>query len=260
MARWDKWFDATTKPPFGAILNPDSPMNRGNVGCWLFNEGAGGIGVWKPQGLYVSNSGILKKAPDVSLSGLTVTLLGTTGTVTMYNYWASKSIYNTTAGWIFGIDGTATSVYFNRRVADGPGRAEAASAVASNERGMWCGQVTPDNKANVWKNGVCLATGTAVAWIASSVDMYIGGRHQNDGSSSVKDTAQFTYELLRVDPRALSASELLALYREPYGLDQYLVPGIPVFYSMPSAAVCIAALAARNQRIIDGSPFGGMMI
>jgi hypothetical protein len=29
------------KPPFGAALIPDHPLNRGLVGCWLFNEGGG---------------------------------------------------------------------------------------------------------------------------------------------------------------------------------------------------------------------------
>jgi hypothetical protein len=71
-----------------------------------------------------------------------------------------------------------------------------------------------------------------------------------NGDNSDRGYLSLQYESLFYN-RLLSGDEFLGLYREPYGLDAYLVPGIPVFYSIP------AGVSAYGPLIGDGNLIGG---
>jgi hypothetical protein len=273
------WREANQKPPLGAILNPDCALNRGKVGCWLFNEGAGaryqniadarifGSPVdpgtpWLPLGVLLDSNyrGINTGLPSNVLTPnntpgytLMVSLIPSDVTndkriLTVRTSAASK--YALVGGRVSGKTSS-----FMRNAAVGLIQLDSTDAYTINVSHQILA-VAREGYGALFLDGKFQAESATVSaeqTFAGDASVVVTG--DNAGN-------QWPYGIFQhcvIIARALSASEALALYREPYGLDQYLVPGLPVFYSIPAGAGA-AWFAARNQAIIDGSPFGGLTV
>lgn len=106
---------ALVKPPLGACLDRRSPLAKGLVGCWLFNEG-GGMRAFDISGL--GNHGTLTNManPSSSASGRYPTKFGT-GLI----FDGSDDRIDVTPLTVMPVATFSTSVWFNTTIAAGVG-------------------------------------------------------------------------------------------------------------------------------------------
>ena len=281
MARWDVWPYPTDKPPFGAILNPDCALNRGKVGCWLFNEGAGGCACnmvdgkalhgkvgWSGQGVTFDGSTMSVQAPTVGLYDV-----GSNDFSVIVKYY-SVNVQDTAdygrivsaqadngspyAGWsLYHYYGYPTTS-FN----DGAGYGFSNELFPGREPlgYVWiCLGLTVNRTTGILtKYQISPVGGNTLLSETKDISAMTGALSSNPPStfsigqradaSSAFLSGGVAYVKLHIG-QVLSAAEVLALYREPYGLDQYWVPGIEIYYSIASAGI----IFRRNQQLRTGS-------
>ena len=222
------------KPIRGIRLNKSHPLTRGLVGCWLFNEGSGnkvydlsGNGndaieqqdsVWQAgkfgSSRYFSGNDYLVTAASDSLTCVSGTILVWFRTTNASYDWFldlwvdvhnRMSFIINSAGssmWLYGREGGATRINFNDGTAVNDGIYHQCVATWGVEG------------SRIYRDGVELANSlgtdhTLVWW--GPPEMYIG----LDGAQSAYfSTGNIDHVLLF--NRALSASEIALLYREPF--------------------------------------------
>ena len=256
------------KPPLGFGIDRSHPLARGLVGCWLFNEGAGGRAndiagvrhgtvagnIWSAGGITTTSTSM------ISLPA--IPLVPPYSLCLSYIYTASNSNYLTYIGSINNDEYYGASS-FNVSLNAGKPR--------MNLIGLWTAilAVAPnigsqvDLTVNVYRIGVVTFTDAYVNGVlAVSANYDYGGADTTTGTygsmwNRPDGTKPFGNIGVRQSlySRALSASEVAQLYQEPY----CFVEGwnYARYYSLPTGA---AWFAARNQSIIDGAPFGGVAI
>jgi len=243
--------DSRVKPPIGCRLNND-PINRGLVGYWLMNEGAG----------YTIN--------DLSGNGKTGTFSGSPAWVSSNTGMALDfvradldyiQLINLTPSWDNGItivsrfklDAYATSavgpIYSSSILVDSCGAAPYndqlhSLLVSGTSNGKmtgtinWDGTISSGNRAYVSGATVVSLSGWhvgAMTYDRSAVCVYLDGIQ--DGTAALTaamytttrwNIARFAnasitgywdgiIDWTRIYNRALSASEIARLYREPFG-------------------------------------------
>jgi len=214
------------KPPKGAMLNRGHPLSRGLVGCWLMNEGGGnkvydlsgngnigtfvGSGLlWTPAqfgpGLSFSNANY----EYVSISKLTIP-------ATMdktFSFWVKPKAL-AEADFLF--DCTSRLVLALRDVGsidtiafyDGAWHETGVAA----DLNTWQSIIFSFSgiTARVYKNGINI--GGTIAYTQKAVDANV--RLGNSVSNTHNCNSLIDY--VQIWNRALTASEILSLYREPF--------------------------------------------
>jgi hypothetical protein len=270
------WREATQKPPLGAILNWDAPINRGKVGCWLFNEGAGG----SASNIVTQSYGTVSTPAVLSPDGLHAVFTDPTHG----NGYLSDDIP--------AIAGALTVVIRRSFISQTAGADVWGMSQDNRVNGQRCFDLLTNYSvtAEDYYPAFLVFAGTSAysvkdtnKWTAGTVETLVGTRsgvsmrlyrqgaltagNESGPSGAINsgfgrlgigrnsvDTelcSNGVFEYGQLYSRALSVSEVLELYREPYGLGQYLVPGIPVFYSIA------AGVSAYGPLIGDGNLIGG---
>jgi hypothetical protein len=240
------------KPMLGAEVDWRNPLSRGLVGCWLFNEGAGGgcqelvtnitryIGSGKQylgNGLYADGT-----TYGAISSGVLLTPYHTiTARTRPTNPSDNPLIADCNSG---ASDESLTWRYLRSAginwVDSGGGYGNAITP--SDHQSVWATDtVSYDGIGRAYKNGVLYGS-TAAFTIRTAT------RNASLFTLGLYTSAQFYMgdcEFLYIHSRALSPSEVAQLYYEPYG--HFLVPGLPIYYSIPSGIVDanIAAVIAE---------------
>jgi hypothetical protein len=253
------WREATTKPPLGATLNWDAPINRGKVGCWLFNEGAGAT-VANLVGSVLSgafagtslpkwaHSGCFFAEGDKAYIPIALPAFGGNAPITVVS--RAMCTVNSASSYLLGTNayemglGTNGSnvARFLLNSFTTNDRAEIAGGIAIGIMQQYVG-IYDGTNLTVYA-GLVSATVQPTGTYAALTNWRLGGFNSDYFMAGYIERSE-------VYSRALSAADVLALYREPYGLDAYLVPGIPVFYSIP------AGVSAYGPLIGDGNLIGG---
>ena len=221
------------KPPVGAILDESHPINQGQVGCWLLNEGQGTsvinlvdrsagtlvnspTWVTGPYGPALSMVGSSSQRVDLGALKLGLSPQATifaSGTRTSGNHWVIS--FGSTVGNRFGIlvYGGDGNVYPDFGVSYG-------SFSSGNVSPFTCGIVYDGNAASSFAarmvsyfNGVprsyTTTSGIPGGYIASDDTAYIG-------FDPTPYYTTGTHDIIRIWSRALSADEISNLNSTPW--------------------------------------------
>lgn len=260
------------KPPAGSLLDPTHPLAQGLVGCWLFNEGGGLLA----NDLAQAHSGTLVGSPSfglgISFNGSSqridfgdVLRVGQNPDARMsidIRYYARGAV--TTAQQLVS-KRTGTSVNSDYLVYSSGGDLYWGTGTSADP-GAWLPITEPPR--NQWHSVVCTLSATGAQTGTKAV--FVDGRLAVSSSYAAKAAAtadplrmgagnasptQYFNGLLqhvRIYSRALSPYEVAWLYAEPYAM--ILPPEPRRRYFIPPAAG-----AFTGRRVVDGSPFGGIL-
>jgi len=211
------------KPTRGAVLDKSHPLARGIVGCWLFNEGAGGkVFDLSGNGHYgtlhnnltwtSSKLGTGIDFPGANNVGITVNGDLTTTNGQTILMWVYPRAY--TSGYPRFFHQSSNNFEFGYR---------STSYYLSVYDGSWHYSTTPIDW-NVWQQVAVSYNGSKSRIYKNGVEVYSydGGRNLNSEAVLL-----CTYEQETLDGivshaiiwgRGLSASEIAWLYREPFAM------------------------------------------
>jgi hypothetical protein len=265
---WGQWqLPPYQKPMLGAMLDYSDPINRGLVGCWLMNEGCG------------------NQVRDASGNGLNGTIFGCTWSATSQgtaivnpistHRHASLSVPSSPL--LYGSGNFTILVGYQPFTQDGYGPVFSKGTSSADEYALYFSSVSPqvltfksDNGAGtnsstatvissnsfihfavvrngascrIYQNGVdTTATAGTHTTIVTASNSYVLGAY--DSLESYTAHGEYYYSMFF--RRALSPSEILRLYRDPWcgmardpidlwyaGLADALVGSIPIFIMQP---------------------------
>ena len=258
------------KPPMGYGIDWSHPLASGLVGCWLFNEGAGGVAndlssigakfttnaQWRNNGLYY-NLNKYSEIPynnvyNITANGFSLIIRGLTVVANTYEYWLVHSGYTADTGWAFGTDHKIGKVMFGRRVEDISPGVSALNVVSTGEYAEFVAVVLPNTTPLLYKNGKLVATGSSGDWLPSTLGICVGGRYRNDGTLPATDTHNYIFDKINILSCALSADEIAALYAEPYAMIEGWNYGRII--SVPSG-IDLLTISNSLDTVSDGVPF-----
>lgn len=264
-------YDPRVKPPFGAQLDPEHPLSRGLVGCWLFNEGMGNrisdltnpnlSAVKTGSGSFSWEGDAFRTLPDESGSGayfdfgnqqrhrgLTQKTIAV-AVCNLENLWwwiLYKGDNSTAGGWAFG--------YHN-------GERRWMHSIRNSEGTYHYNYFGP---APIGKWTHVVATYDA-ALPSGNMRGYVNGKYSSSRScpgvvlnppyplTALADRGlrplNGLVKYIRLYNRALTQDEIAWLYAEPYAGIDY----------QPRRIFSAERYFPRRKQQLDGAPFGGMI-
>jgi hypothetical protein len=230
-----------TKPPLGAKINFAHPLAKGIVGCWLMNEG-GGNKVYDLSGN--GNTGTLTNMslPSTSTSGWNPGRFGRCLAFDGSNDYVDLSgvhrqmtsdfsvfiwVKTISTGWgiIFGNYNGGTSLVFQLHIVTGvldlytsigaSGTTFSSITAINDGKYHFVGVTRVGVLGTIWIDGLPSNTGAS-----KPGDLYSGINYRLGVDSRVGGGLNFggIEDSLLVFNRALSAQEVLQLYREPFSM------------------------------------------
>ena len=269
------------KPTRGLQLNKSHPLARGLVGCWLFNEGTGGkvydlsgngdIGTL--QGNAYFTSGKFGSALEFDGTGDYVDCGNGAGNITdgmTWTFWVNMNNMSGSQDHEFLSKYTSlgtnrayrivTSAADNKILRFAASEDGTAGTVSSNDWsnffsfGEWIfvAITKQGSTLSAYKNGVYVSSKTDIIWTGAATSFKIGGT-----------TTYFNgvIDHVMIFSRALSASEIAQLYRDPFCMvDRAWTPGLIggqiVEFLGTSAALSSLSVTAKAMRKVGGTVAG----
>lgn len=264
-------YDPRVKPPFGAQLDPEHPLSRGLVGCWLFNEGMGNrisdltdpnlSAVKTGSGSFSWEGDAFRTIPDESgigahfnfgnqqrHRGLTQKTIAV-AVCNLQDIWQwilTKGYYSTDGGWAFGYHRTTRCWMHSIRDSKGTHRynyfgpapiGEWTHVVATYDAALPSGNMRGYVNGKYSKSVSC----PGVVLNPSNALLVLAGDSVSSFSGLVK--------YIRLYNRALTQDEIAWLYAEPYAGIDY----------QPRRIFSAERYFPRRKQQLDGAPFGGVV-
>jgi len=222
------------KPRLGTPLNKGHRLSKGLVGCWLMNEGSGN------KVFDVSrNNRIGTPQAGVWVPGKFGVCLNNQGTVPYNRYLTFPWIYTGTASfalWVYETSAGDYAYLWDMRTSGGTGYVYSTSTAITTSSGT------------VYVDGVASTTWSRNTWhflVVSGMSVVVTGTAvigaKNDFDTALCHFGPF--DIPQVWNRALSASEIAQLYREPFGI--FDRPPIWSLYTVPSGAAGAMSLNTK---------------
>jgi len=251
------------KPTRGIRLNRSHPFSRGLVGLWLFNEGSGGQ-VFDLSGN--GNNGILVNSP-IWVSGIEgsalnfipnlsyVTIPYSTSLAIANNLTIVTKIYTTTStsnegivagkgtsDYVIGVLSGGAKIFFQIKEGAHP------YISADFTKGGWTHIACVLDKSNngeIFIDSISKASGALTAIVPNATG-YMFGTYEEEGLNVGLD-GFISYVIIY--NRALSASEIALLYREPFCMVQK--KAAPVYFFVPTGIGELDAEITENATAED---------
>lgn len=263
--------DPRVKPPLGATLDPEHPLSRGLVGCWLFNEGMGdrisdltnpnlsaaktGSGSFSWEGdafrMIPDESGIMayfnfgnqQRHRGLTQKTIAVAVCNLQGT---WRWILTKGYNSTAGGWAFGyLHEDAVQLWMHS---------------IRNSEGKYCYNYFGPAPIGEWTHVVVTYD---AALPSGNMRGYVNGKYSKsvscpgvviNPSNALMVLASVgsppfngLVKYIRLYNRALTQDEIAWLYAEPYAGIDY----------QPRRIFSAERYFPRRKQQLDGAPFGG---